>query len=450
MSENLTKQYENYAKYLPSLQQNYSRFAAGSNTDVQRNNYQIPNNFQVSHLDFLKKNSKLWHCGYALYSAGQFPTELIKTKDIIGQRAEGDSVILGDSGGFQLGTGKIRNSADQRHLDQFKNDPDMQFSQWQECGFTERALNWLDTYADYSMTLDMVLWAKFRPESQLHKLSIEQLIKLSVQNLEFFDTHRSRYGRHTKFLNVVQDVGVVDGVDTFELWYKAVKGFDFEGWSLVGGKTNLFPPVKKLRRLLDDKMLDKSEWIHILAKSPPLNSIVFSAAQKTLRRLLHTDITISYDSSSPHQSAGKQRAFALKPEFSKDINSWQFGQFKLSDDYRVATGQVASQFHFDTPLSKFFNMSDMFAHTTKNSDSFVDSFTEHLMVNHNIYTYHKAAIGACDLIYHPTKKDHSKVPDAMLEVADLVNEYLTTETPVTTEIKLVDALIRIGSTDETQ
>ena len=95
-------------------------------------------------------------------------------------------------------------------------------------------------------------------------------------------------------------------------------------------------------------------------------------------------------------------------------------------------------------------MSDMFAHTTKNSDSFVDSFTEHLMVNHNIYTYHKAAIGACDLIYHPTKKDHSKVPDAMLQVADLVNEYLTTETPVTTEIKLVDALIRIGSTDETQ
>jgi len=38
----------------------------------------------------------------------------------------------------------------------------------------------------------------------------------------------------------------------------------------------------------------------------------------------------------------------------------------------------------------------------------------------------------------------------MLEVADLVNEYLTTETPVATEIKLVDALIRIGSTDETQ
>ena len=217
-------------------------------------------------------------------------------------------MLVGDSGGFQLGTGSITSKAELKHLEHFKNDAVAQYNNWQQCDFRERTLRWLDRYTDYAMTLDMVLWAAEEYEqpnakkSQLRKLSVQQLIDLSVDNLRFFADNRGRGGRGTKFLSVLQDIGNGTG----EAWYQAVKDFEFEGFALGSETGGMLNSLQWLRRLLNDYKLDKSEWIHTLGKSPPINSVVYTAAQRALRKALgRDDFTISLDSSSPHQLAGK-------------------------------------------------------------------------------------------------------------------------------------------------
>jgi len=128
------------------------------------------------------------------------------------------------------------------------------------------------------------------------------LIELSVENLRYFaDKRGAATGARAKYLNVLQDAGGGTG----EAWYAAVKDFDFEGWAFGGDtKSGLEPILKWVRILRDDKKLDRAEWLHILMASPPRHAVYLTAIQRILRKQLGSDITISYDSSSPFQSAG--------------------------------------------------------------------------------------------------------------------------------------------------
>ena len=157
MSENLTNLYKNYAVYLPSIQQQYAELATRSNKSFTRKN--IPKNFKFEDTNFLNENSNLWSCGWGLYSSGQFEKAQIRKNDIVKDRDRTKTTIIGDSGGFQLGTGAISNTKEKEHLERYKHDANEQIANWADSGFRERTLKWLDRYADYAVTLDMVLWA---------------------------------------------------------------------------------------------------------------------------------------------------------------------------------------------------------------------------------------------------------------------------------------------------
>ena len=429
MSENLTEQYKGYAVYLPSLQSNYAKYATKANSETARAK-KIPKNFDTRWLNFLDTNSKLWHCGYTLYSCGQFDGKQIRARDIIAERDRENSIVIGDSGGFQLGTGAITSKAELAHLERYKNDAVAQYNNWQQCGFRERTLRWLDRYTDYAMTLDMVLWAAEEYQqpntikSQLRKLSVQQLIDLSVDNLRYFADNRGQGKRSTKFLSVLQDIGNGTG----EAWYQAVKDFEFEGFALGSETGGMLNSMQWLRRLLNDGKLDKSEWIHTLGKSPPINSVVYTAAQRALRKALgRDDFTISLDSSSPHQLAGKQRKLVVPNNFSSDRKTWKVAGWTLPQDIRIARDEKHLDFPFASPLSKYMSINDLMAHDIDDSDYFTDVWAEQILVNHNIYTYHRYSIDACDLVFSETKKNHARVPTEILEIADLVERYFIAE-----------------------
>ena len=429
MTENLTKQYKDYAVYLPSLQYQYSNFATKKNAETNRDAKRIPKNFKTEWLNFLDTNSKLWHCGYTLYSCGQFDKKQIRSRDMIAERNADESVVIGDSGGFQLGTGSITSKEEELHLERYKNDPNAQYAKWQECGFRERTLRWLDRYTDYAMTLDMVLWAAEEYEqpnakkSQLRKLSVQQLIDLSVDNLRYFADNRGRGSRSTKFLSVLQDIGNGTG----EAWYQAVKDFEFEGFALGSETGGLLNSMWWLRRLLNDGKLDKSEWIHTLGKSPPINSVVYTAAQRALRKALgRDDFTISLDSSSPHQLAGKQKKLVVPPNFTSDRKTWKVKGWTMPQDIRIARNEKHMPFPFSSPLSKYLTINDLMAHDIDDSDYFTDTWAEQMLVNHNIYTYHRYSIDACDLVFGD-KQDYSRVPAPLLEIVELIERYFEAE-----------------------
>jgi len=429
MAENLTAQYKDYAVYLPSLQQQYANYATKTNAETTRDSKRIPKNFDTRWLNFLDTNSKLWHCGYTLYSCGQFDGKQIRTRDMVAERNSDDSIVVGDSGGFQLGTGAITSKAELEHLERYANDAVAQYNNWHNSGFRQRTLAWLERYTDYAMTLDMVLWAaeaygqSNAKSSQLRKLSVQQLIDLSVDNLRYFADNRGQSSRTTKFLSVLQDIGNGTG----EAWYQAVKDFDFEGWALGSETGGMFNSLWWLRRLLNDGKLDKSEWVHLLMKSPPVNSVVYTAAQRALRKALNKDdFRISFDTSSPHQLAGVQQKLAVPPNLTSNRKSWKIKSWQLKQDIRLARNEMHMAFPFASPLAQYVSINDLLAHDIDDSDYFTDTWSLQLITNHNIWTFHRYSIDACDLVFG-NKKDFERVPAELMEIVELTERYFEAE-----------------------
>lgn len=412
--------YDDYAIYLPSLQKGYAAYPRRNPKTIDRGD--IPKGLKLKDLDYLDSKNSLWHCKYAFYSAGQFSSAVIKTPDIVSTRTAG-TVVVGDSGGYQIGTGQLPAT---KSWIEFKNQSDNVYQKWlRERSIRDTVLRWLDRYCDYAMTLDMPLWIltekKKAAASPFGKLSAQQLIDLSVENLRYFaDKRGAATGAKAKYLNVLQDAGNGTG----EAWYSAVKDFDFEGWALGGDtKSGIEPILKWIRILLDDKKLDKAEWIHILMASPPVHSVYLTAIQHRLRQLLGTNIRISYDSSSPFQSAGVRQKIAQQPMLTKNMSSWKIPMrdFPQSPKYQQHS-EIEYLKNCESPITECFSINDMHSERGEYAQTFLSTAGVHLLTNHNMYVYHQTAINACDLAFK--QQDTSRIPEQIEENLDLIEASL--------------------------
>lgn len=417
---NLSAAYDDYAIYLPSLQQGYATYPLRDASTVKQGD--IPKGLHLSDLNFLSTDSNLWHCKYVLYSAGQFNSATITPPDIVSTRSK-NTVVIGDSGGFQIGTGKlpaIKGWAD------FKNKPDAVYRKWmRERSIRDTILRWLDRYCDYAMTLDMPLWIltekKKAAASPFGKLSAQQLIELSVENLRYFaDKRGSATGARAKYLNVLQDAGSGTG----EAWYTAVKDFDFEGWAFGGDtKSGLEPILKWVRILRDDKKLDKAEWLHILMASPPKHAVYLTAIQRILRKQLGSDIHISYDSSSSFQSGGRYHKIARQPVLSKALRTWSIPTLDFPQSRKYLQQDTVEYLHTcPSPVTQQFSINDLHSERGEFTQTFLSSTGVNLLINHNMYVAHKTAHDACDIVFRA--EDTSRIPNEIEMNLYLISQYL--------------------------
>ena len=416
---NFSKGYEGFALYLPSLSQQYAAFPLKDRSTLQEEG--IPNGLDLSDLNFLDDQNSLWHCGQTLYSAGQFNTGRIKQPDIVSARKP-ETIIVGDSGGFQIGTGALPAVSGWA---EYQNTPDVIVQKWMASrSIRDTILRWLDRYCDFAMTLDMPLWVLNDPKSKsspFAKLSAQQLIDLTVENHRYFaDKRGAATGARAKYLNVLQDVGNGTG----EAWYTAVKDFDFEGWAF-GGETqgDLKPLLTWVRRLLDDQKLDKSEWFHILMASPPKSAVYYTAIQRCLRDLLGTKIQVSYDSSTPLQSAYARHKIARVPNLTNKPRSWSIPMhdFPGSPKY-MGQDNIRYLNEFPSPITDRFSINDMQAYRGDFSQSFLSQAGMHVLANHNMYVFHKTALMACDIVFN--QGDTSRIPPIVIENLELIDNYL--------------------------
>ncbi len=437
----LTDRYESYAVYLPSLQQHYAEFATRDRSDARQG--RIPRNFRPKDLDFLSSDSRLWSCKYALYSSGQFEKAFVTTDDMVINRKREGVIVVGDSGGYQLGTGAIKSKREKEAIYRYQDSPQEFYQNWFTTGYRERVLNWLDAYTDYAMTLDLPLWASIEEEpkstSPIRNLSIKQLIDLSVDNLRYFQENRGRNfgGEGTKFLNVIQDIKQ-EGAG--ELWYDAVKDFEFEGWAFGGRSSLLRNMLRRLRTLLNEDRLKRTEIIHLLAKSPPIQSVIYTAIQKAVSKAANRPVRFTYDSSSPHRASGLTRAIYHKPELTSNLRTWRLPSRAIPQNMQVARGNVPVDLPEFSPLADLFSVNDIVFHKQTNRFGRVDNLGEHLMTNHNIYTFHATALEACDLVFGE-KPDTSRVPSVLQELVSFVNMFFEnggSEQLIADNVKLLD------------
>jgi hypothetical protein len=431
---------DDWAMFLPSISQMYV-LAHAKNPPWPRQ----PIPFDL--LNFLDKNNENhFHYPYGLYSAGHAHLDPQKSTDreiMVQQRDRQQTIMVGDSGGFQAATGV---------LDFDWKDPLGEKANAQRI----ELLRWLEHTSDYSMVLDWPAWAiptGRLPTSlmiadpttgELTNDPFNNCLNGTVWNNEFFI--QNRVPGATQFLNVLQ------GRNTEEAhkWYDAVTPFSskakygdraFEGWALggsTGGDPSLTMPL--LIRLRDDGLLTgEDRWIHVLGRSRLSTAVYLTSLNRALKKHVNPGIQVSYDAASAFLYAVNGNYVVDKQVSPKGLNliSAEFPMHAKhigSSEpmiYNMNAERRNDPTHYKSPISKMLTMGDfMLAPDEKSKKDYrMDTAAYYYIMAHNLQMQLEALEFASSKVGAPDAIDF--LPTIHLEFDDFIHRLLKSETPMT-------------------
>jgi hypothetical protein len=400
MAEDLGKRAECYALYLPAIQDGSA--AEIVSDEPMRTSGSSPTPLRMSALNWLEPSNPHWHYRWCLASAGHF---MGTSRDNAVNTAHPNTVIFGDSAGYQIGTGKL---SEIKPWLAFRDRPDEIIAAWSSCDLPIRIMRWLEAHCDYGMTIDMPLWAKMptREATPFHYLTEQQLLTLTVSNLELMSKRRDRQSR-CKFLNVLQAYTPTGSDDDYlaseERWFEAVKDYDFEGWALggeVGAKGGLRRVLRRLLILRDQGLLaPPRNWCHVLGVSTTEWAVCLTAIQRAIRASTNPDFTISFDSASPYVTGGRYNTYAIPPDFGTDRDGWLIRSAKLPTGFAVANAKAPQPFPASSPIASMFTLQDLNPRQGDFERKTMDMLGDQVLINHNVYVYVKAMIEANEAVF---------------------------------------------------
>jgi hypothetical protein len=243
---------------------------------------------------------------------------------MVHHRDTNQTMILGDSGGFQIATGVLKmdwsNALD-------PNDPARE-------AVCAKILAWLEHTADWAMTLDIPAFAAtghFSKKTGLTKF--EDTLDISEHNLKYFLTHRNIHA--TKFLNVLSG----SNEDESKLWYDRVKvysdpkhvepiygeGKALEGYAFAGiNMRNMHCALSRILDLIDDGLIEGKDWIHFLGTGKLNWACHLTSIQRQLRKHHNPNVTLSFDAASPFVNVAYGQTYTqnshLKNRFGYDMD----------------------------------------------------------------------------------------------------------------------------------
>jgi hypothetical protein len=418
MTIDLTPRWDNFAVYLPAMQFPYAS-AVASNKMLGKRDF--PKGIKLTDLDFLNPKSKLWHYGYALYSAGQF-TDARPRACSVTNRDRDKTLVLGDSGGFQIGKGTLKGT---EHFKRAKSADEV-CDMWRDSGdVRKRIVRWLDAHSDYAMTIDMPLWAREPQNSKtpFHKCSIEQLIELSVENLDYIK--RNSNGS-TKWLNVLQGTNAKDS----KQWWDAVKGYRMGGWALagsVGWRGGLDSVLHYVMLMRDDNAFEKGQdWVHVLGVSQPTWAVLLTALQRGIRKhCKNPNLRVSYDSASPFQAGGQRQQVVRYPKFTRDSASWVMTAHEAPIN-PMYVGKGGADFHFPypSPLGDMLTLNQLNVRGGEFNSKTLDTIGTHILTNHNLWVYVRGFLEANELTFMHKSEADKAVPQKLLDTCAFIEDLL--------------------------
>lgn len=474
----LTPLQRDYAVYLPAISSFYSTYIAKQRLEEFVPLARIPKGFDrgIEGMNFLNPEEGYFFYKYALYSAGHAQLDLNKamTQDsMLQQRDRANTMILGDSGGYQIGKGILKFDW-------------LDFEGKAANKVRDDILAWLEVTADWSMLLDVPSWACDPANREKTGLtSFQDCLDKTCFNNEYW--LKRRVGQ-TKFLNVLQG----SDWDTAEQWYQGVKQFSdnrvwgdkaAEGWAFGGvNMCKMDITLKRLMTMREDGLLEGKNWIHFLGTAQLDWSCYLTSIQRQLRKHINEELTISFDCASPFVAtahglaytnpihtpkkwstvmdkapdnkalAGSDIPFPFESEFGRrlvmgDIAYYDIGERKT--DAELGLDAKGKQIKFDHLNPDHYNVAPKLNKLGKipNKTSW-DSFSYALYMGHNVYCHITAVQRANHLadIEHArfkktwrdweklNGKDSSKdepspyVPRNILYFEQFVNELFETKT----------------------
>lgn len=300
--KDLGRTQRDYAVYLPAISSFYVKQLDKLSTQAHA---RVPVDFELGNegLDFLKPADSYYYYPYGLYSAGHAQLDISKCdqhEPMIQNRDRDNTVILGDSGGFQVATGVIKmdwqNATD-------PNDPE-------RLALCEKILKYLEHTADWSMILDVPSVASIPPLNKRTGLTdFQTCIDITQLNIDYF--LRNRTPGATQFMNILSG----NDEATSERWYEGIKQFsdpDFveakygdrartlEGFAMAGiNKSNMYLALKRILDLRRDGLLKDKGWIHFLGTGKLNWACYLTSIQRQLRKYDSENIMLSFDAASP-------------------------------------------------------------------------------------------------------------------------------------------------------
>ena len=307
-AHNLAAKQLDYACFLPSISMIYAKIVSMISYNMRDKMPEgLPNG--LKDLNFLDPANSLFYYPVALYSAGHAtldPKESWEVESMVQQRDRKNTVLVGDSGGFQAATGVLKYPW---HPKKGQSDIDHQQDKDE---VRMKLLRWLEATADYSMLLDWPTYALVKygldpvTGASLHPSlkSFSDCLTGSLDNHQFFIKHRKEGA--TKFLNVLQGRNMEEG----DIWWDAVKDLPFESWAFSNVQASNF--TINLRRLIimrDEHYLEGRELLHFLGNGKIAAGCALTTLQRSLRKYIDPELTISFDAASPFVMAARGQMY---------------------------------------------------------------------------------------------------------------------------------------------
>lgn len=307
-----------WAKYLPAISGFYTTHLGKDLADPTFiPEERVPEKFElgIQGLNFLDPDNSYYTYKYGLYSAGHAERKLDRCDNrepMIHKRDRTKTVLVGDSGGFQIATGVIK--LDWATVMTPAGDK-----------LREEILRYLEHTSDWSMTLDVPAFAAMPPLSEKTGLTkFQDCLDVTEYNLHYF--MKNRVPGATKFLNVLSG----SSNENSKEWYELVKHFSIpesveamgytrdrtlEGWAFAGiNMKNMKTVLERMLDLRDDGLLEGKDWIHFLGIGRLDWACYLTSIERVLRKHYNPNINISFDAASPFVAAG---GYALSYNYNK-------------------------------------------------------------------------------------------------------------------------------------
>ena len=372
VQDNLTAKQNDYAVFLPAISGFYATFV-GKQRDPVNGPYVDPARLpagipDMEMMNWLNSQKGLFPYKWSLYSGGHANLDLTKpdwSEDMVRNREPG-TVILGDSGGFQIAKGLWEGD--------WKANSGCVKAQKKR----DSVLKWLDNIADYGMILDIPTWVihdkKASEACQITTLQ-EAVDATKFNNDYFMANRRGIKNGGAKFLNVLQGANHADA----DRWYDMMKHYcdpavypdtHFNGWSMGGqNMCDVHLVLRRLVALRHDNLLQEGvhDWMHFLGTSKLEWAVLLTDIQRAVRKYVNPAFTISFDCASPFLATANGQVYHHidLPHNEK----WCYRMSPIVDDKKYANDTrpygptvVAEGYvdHFDeSPISLQLKMKDI-------------------------------------------------------------------------------------------
>jgi hypothetical protein len=386
-----------WAKYLPAISGFYTTHLGKDLSDptfIPKE--RVPAKFEhgIQGLNFLDPINSYYHYPYGLFSAGHAERKLDKCDDrepMIHKRDRNSTVIIGDSGGFQIATGVIK--LDWTTVKTPAGDK-----------LRGEILKYLEHTADWSMTLDVPAFAWTPPFGAKTGLTcFEDCLDVTEYNLKYFMDNRTPGA--TKFLNVLSG----SDSENSKTWYERVipysmpeaveamgytrdrtlEGYAFAGCNMRQMKTTL----SRILDLRDDNMLAGKDWIHFLGIGRLDWACYLTSIERQLKKHDNPNLSISFDAASPFVAAGGYALSYDYTHFSADRLTYSMGKgidnkaFKHSKDAMPYGGPINSR--LTTGDVCVMGPGDLNKHGKEGKTSW-DTTSYALVMAHNVFNHIEA------------------------------------------------------------